>query len=77
MDVLFISNSGAGFADTVECDAKTTVGEFFKDMMKKGDKPENYLIRVNRQIVTEKQVLQEGDRITVTPTQIEGGKSLR
>lgn len=73
MDVLFISNSGAGFADEVECEKGTTVGDFFKDMMKKGDKPENYLIRVNRQIVTESQVLQEGDRITVTPTKIEGG----
>ncbi len=74
MDVLFISNSGAGFADTVECEKGTTVGEFFKDMMKKGDKPENHLIRVNRDIATADQVLQEGNRVTVTPTHIEGGK---
>ena len=73
MDVLFISNSGAGFADEVECEAKTTVGQFFEDMMKEGDKPENYLIRVNRQIVTAEEVLKEGDRVTVTPTKIEGG----
>ncbi len=74
MDVLFISNSGAGFADTVECEKGTTVGEFFKDMMKKGDKAENHLIRVNRDIATAEQVLQEGDRVTVTPIHIEGGK---
>lgn len=73
MNVLFISNSGAGFAGEVEVAAKTTVGQFFKAQMKKGYKPDDYLIRVNRQIVTEKQVLQEGDRITVTPTHIEGG----
>ena len=73
MDVLFISNSGAGFADEVEAETGITVGEFFVEMMEKGDKPENYLIRVNRQIVTEDHVLKAGDRITVTPTKIEGG----
>tara|TARA_Y100000310_G_C20525756_1_gene735937 strand:+ start:503 stop:862 length:360 start_codon:yes stop_codon:yes gene_type:complete len=34
--------------------------------------PSNYVIRVNRQPVTEDQVLQDGDKITVTPTKIEG-----
>ena len=32
----------------------------------------DYLIRVNRQPVAKDQVLQEGDRITVTPSKIEG-----
>lgn len=73
MTILFISNSGAGWAGEVKVKARTTVGQFFKGNMKKGCKPENHLIRVNRQIVTEKHVLQEGDRVTVTPTRIEGG----
>jgi sulfur carrier protein ThiS len=34
--------------------------------------PEDYLIRVNRQPVTRDQVLQEGDRLTITPVKIEG-----
>ena len=34
--------------------------------------PQDYLIRVNRQPVAADQVLQEGDRVSVTPTKIEG-----
>jgi hypothetical protein len=34
--------------------------------------PSAYLIRVNRQPVPADQVLQEGDRISLTPTKIEG-----
>lgn len=71
MNILFISNSGAGWAGDVEVKAKTTVGQFFKANVK--GKAEDHLIRVNRQIVTEKHILQEGDRVTVTPTRIEGG----
>ncbi len=77
MTVLFISNSGAGFAGEVEVKARSTVGQLFKEQMKKGCKPEDHLIRVNRDIVAEKYVLREGDRVTITPTHIEGGKSLR
>ena len=35
-------------------------------------KAENYLIRVNRQPVSRDQVLVDGDRMSVTPTKIEG-----
>ena len=34
--------------------------------------PANYVIRVNRMPVTEDQVLQDGDKVTVTPTKIDG-----
>jgi hypothetical protein len=37
-----------------------------------GAKPENYLIRVNRQPAARDQVLVEGDRVSMTPTKIEG-----
>jgi hypothetical protein len=40
-------------------------------------KPENYLIRVNRQPVTREQVLVEMDRVSITPTKIEGAKLLK
>jgi hypothetical protein len=33
-----------------------------------------YLIRVNRQPASADQVLQLGDRVTITPTKIEGAK---
>jgi len=35
-------------------------------------KPQDYLIRVNRQPVAAGQILQEGDRVSFTPTKIEG-----
>ena len=38
-------------------------------------KESNYLIRVNRQPVSADQVLVEGDRVSITPTKIEGAVS--
>ena len=71
MRVLYIDNDGGGFADYVTVSDGTTVEQFFKDKMR-GRKPDNYLIRVNRQPVPRDCVLQENDRVTVTPTKIEG-----
>lgn len=71
MKVLFIDNAGGGFADYLQISQGTTVEQFFDDKMA-GRKPEDYLIRVNRQPVPRDYVLQEGDRITITPTKIEG-----
>ena len=71
MQVLFINNDGGGFADYVEVTAGTTVSGFFEQHMT-GRKPDDVLIRVNRQPVTRGHVLQDGDRITMTPTKIEG-----
>ena len=70
MKVLFINNDGGGFADYVEIELNTTVGKIFEARC--SGKPSDYLIRVNRQPVTSDTVLKEGDRITVTPTKIEG-----
>ena len=76
MKILFINNDGGGFADTVEAAPGTTVERFFADRLpdrKAGD----YLIRVNRQPVTRDQLLQDGDRVTITPTKIEGAAARR
>jgi sulfur carrier protein ThiS len=71
MKVLYINNDGGGFADQVEVEAGTTVARFF-DQSLPGRRPEDYLIRVNRQPSSADQVLQEGDRVSMTPTKIEG-----
>ena len=73
MKVLFIDNQGGGFADYLEISHSTTVEQFFSDKMG-GRKPNDYLIRVNRQPVPRDYVLQEGDRITITPTKIDGAQ---
>jgi sulfur carrier protein ThiS len=73
MRLLYINNDGSGFADYVEVTESKTVEQFFKDKMP-GEQATDYLIRVNRQPVPRDYVLQEGDRITVTPTKIEGAE---
>jgi sulfur carrier protein ThiS len=71
MKVLAINNDGGGFADFAEVAEGTTVTQLFEQQIGSAD-PSHYLIRVNRQPCHADQVLQEGDRISITPTKIEG-----
>jgi hypothetical protein len=71
MKLFFINNDGGGFADTIEVAEGTSINQLFEQRLPHG-KPADYLIRVNRQPVAADQVLQEGDRVSVTPTKIEG-----
>ncbi len=71
MRCLLINNDGAGFADYIEVTEGTTVEKLFAQRIPHG-KPQDYLIRVNRQPCASDQVLQEGDRVSITPTKIEG-----
>jgi len=71
MRILVINNHGGGFADFMEVQPGINVRALFEQQIGSG-KPENYLIRVNRQPVPSDQVLQEGDRISFTPVKIEG-----
>ena len=71
MRILWINNDGGGFADYVQVEEGTTVESFFEERLS-GKDAEDYLIRVNRQPVTRDYCLQEGDRVTITPTKIEG-----
>jgi len=73
--ILYINNAGGGFADHMEVAANTTVEKFFSQKMP-GCEPGDYLIRVNRQPIPREYVLQEGDRITITATKIEGAEIL-
>ena len=71
MQVLYINNDGAGFADYVPVESGTTVQAFFAKKIINGG-PSDFLIRVNRQPVAADYMLQDGDRISITPTKIEG-----
>lgn len=73
MRILYINNAGAGFADHIEVGADTTIEKLFAQRMP-GCSASDYLIRVNRQPVGRDQVLQEGDRVSITPTKIEGAR---
>ena len=71
MQLLFINNQGGGYADYIDVPEGTTVEKFFQEKMH-DCRPEDYLIRVNRQPTTADYVLQEGDRVSITPVKIEG-----
>ncbi len=71
MKILWINNDGAGYADYIDIAENTTVEQFFKIKMS-GKEASDFMIRVNRQPVAKDYILQEGDRITITPTKVEG-----
>jgi hypothetical protein len=73
--ILFINNDGGGFADHVEIQSDTSVQEVFERQLP-GRRPEHYLIRVNRLPASKEQVLQEGDRVSMTPTNMEGAADI-
>ena len=71
MRILFINNDGAGFADHIEIEEGLCVEQLFQQRLPHG-KPQDYLIRVNRQPTSADYVLQSGDRVSITPLKIEG-----
>ena len=71
MKVLFLNNDGAGFADHVEVAEGTTIDKFITQQLS-GRQADDLLIRVNRQPVARDYVLQAGDRVSATPTKVEG-----
>ncbi len=75
MKILVINNDGGGFADYLEVADGTTVEQLVGQQIGSA-KAENYLIRVNRQPCASDQVLQPGDRISITPTKIEGAAEM-
>ena len=76
MRIFFINNDGGGFADHVDVADGISIGSLFAEKCP-GQKAEDYLIRVNRQPTSQDQILQEGDRVSFTPTKIEGALSHR
>lgn len=71
MKILLVKNDGAGFADYKDFEKGTTVNKLFA--LEMGDQSiSNFMVRVNREEVAGTYVLEEGDRITITPTNIEG-----
>ena len=71
MKILLLNNDGGGFADYVEAESNVTVAHFLSDHLPHS-KPNDLLIRVNRQPASHDQVLQEGDRVSATPVKIHG-----
>jgi sulfur carrier protein ThiS len=71
MKIMYINNNGGGFADFINVEEGMSIEKLFKQKMPH-EEASDYLIRVNRQPVPKEYVLKENDRVTVTPTKIEG-----
>lgn len=71
MKIFVINNQGAGFADTIELAEGTTIETLFEQTVKHAS-PQDYLIRLNRGPVAADYILQDGDRVSITPRKIEG-----
>ena len=71
MRILYINNNGSGFADYINIEEGMTIEKLFAQKMPH-EESQAYLIRVNRQPVPKDYVLKENDRVTITPTKIEG-----
>ena len=71
MRIMYINNNGGGFADFINVEESMNIEKLFKQKMPH-EESSDYLIRVNRQPVPKDYVLKENDRVTVTPTKIEG-----
>jgi hypothetical protein len=74
MKILLINNDGGGFADHIEVSDGITVSDLFHKHCQ-NRKPADYLIRVNRLPAGSSQVLQPGDRVSFTPTKVEGARA--
>lgn len=68
---MLVDNLQGGFIDYIEIAPGTTVRELFEDRME-DDRPEDFIIRVNREAASADQALSEGDKISFTPLNIEG-----
>jgi hypothetical protein len=75
MKLFLINNEGGGFADTIDAETGVTVQQLFEQRLPQR-KPNDFLIRVNRLPTSASQVLQEGDRVSITPLKIEGAALL-
>ena len=71
MQILLINNDGGGFADHITIADGMTVQRLFAERLPHANAAD-YLIRVNRLPVTGGQILCEADRVSITPTKIEG-----
>ena len=73
MRIMYINNAGGGFANYMDVEENTSIEKLFKQKMPH-EESHDYLIRVNRQPVPKDYVLKENDRVTITPTKIEGAR---
>jgi hypothetical protein len=71
--IKFINNNGGGFARDMEIGDHVSISVFcYENSGIEDFRSEDWTIRVNRSSVTPEYVLQDGDRVTITPVSIKG-----
>ncbi|MFC1675533.1 molybdopterin converting factor [Planctomycetota bacterium] len=73
MRIMYINNAGGGFANYMNVEEGMSIEKLFKQKMPH-EESHDYLIRVNRQPVPKDYILKENDRVTITPTKIDGAR---
>lgn len=76
MRILYINQDGSSYGNYEQVRDRTTVAQFVSEKTG-GKSSDNYVIRVNSQIVAAEQVLCEGDRLSLTPKKVPGAMSLK
>lgn len=71
MKITLLNNEGSGFHGQIELSEGTTLQALF-DEEAEGESMSAYTIRVNRSDVHPSYVLQDGDKVTFTPANIQG-----
>ena len=71
VNIHVVNNDGGGFAERKEFHLGTTLEQLFRAVCPNGA-ANDYVIRVNRSGSERDYVLQDGDRVTITPRKIEG-----
>lgn len=71
INIEYINHDVTGFSSDLPVAVGTTIGELFTAKMPSKD-PRAYLILVNREARPASYVLQSGDRVSFTPTKVQG-----
>lgn len=70
INIQLINNQGGGYADRIQVPAESTLS-YVANKYAEGN-PENYNIRVNKEVQTADYALKDGDRVTITPNKMTG-----
>lgn len=69
--IFLINDFGGGFSANKTIPAGTTVKQLFASV-NPGQDPRNFFIRVAREAAPESYVLQDGERVSITPIKVTG-----
>lgn len=73
IEVLYVNNEGGGFCSKIPVEAGTSISAFLASKL--SEPTASYNIRVNGQPCAFDDILEQNDRIVVTPLKVAGGSN--